>query len=752
MMQSFYPLKFPRSAWFLFFVFSLFFLYLPDYSGGIYFYLFLVGCVCFICLGSTSTNKILESGNQLLILCLFFFAGWIVISFLLHFAALKSLEPLSYITVKKHTAAWGIRTLEQTAQLYLFFPFLLLISLIFFQGSQNRSHYLWWLPVFFIPSLLFGLYQGIYLGLGSRISGFSFDQSAFGMLLFLLFPVMMMGLLSARRYWLKAIFFVLIGLLLWCLVLRSQRTALLGILLFLGLLPGLLIRVRSFVSFKQQFRVLAIVYGALLILLVALSLAVISAPKWDSPLLVQNLHRHYHSYKDAGITGFWESIKRGRTHLGGLGIAATIDAPLGGWGPGGFYRQINNLQFERGEKLRSVHNTANQYLQMSAELGIPGFLMNTFLHLFPLWMVFRIRQRPAMEYRLTTVVAWVTAAIMMLLYMTGPHTLAPDVNWVLTALLGYLAGTAVKFGYVPGKWCSRTIIFACLVLTPLFIYGTYQTSFGEKGYKALQQRDDLSIPRGYGYYYPYENWDGRKMIWTAKNALAVHQAASNILGIEMFVPHHTANAAEGVKVVLCANDKIIDDLHFFQGGYYHWYYYIPTERKSSIALHTQVSQTFNPKDLGLSKDGRDLGIALGPVQFLNLMPGKGLGFYEMEIYGGVLPQNWEEDKKLKFRWTRKQASIPLRNISVNDGVSFFVMAAHPDLSSRPVEVSIKADNRNIQTIRLSDGHWQKVFLSTEKLSGQSILSFEVDRTWNPKKEGMSGDGRDLGIAVSEFCF
>ena len=39
-------------------------------------------------------------------------------------------------------------------------------------------------------------------------------------------------------------------------------------------------------------------------------------------------------------------------------------------------------------------------------------------------------------------------------------------------------------------------------------------------------------------------------------------------------------------------------------------------------------------------------------------------------------------------------------------------------------------------------------LTHEQLRGKGYLTLVVDRTWNPRKMGISDDDRDLGVAVA----
>jgi hypothetical protein len=43
---------------------------------------------------------------------------------------------------------------------------------------------------------------------------------------------------------------------------------------------------------------------------------------------------------------------------------------------------------------------------------------------------------------------------------------------------------------------------------------------------------------------------------------------------------------------------------------------------------------------------------------------------------------------------------------------------------------------------------RKVLIEPAVLNNFKILTFQVNRTWNPKVAGVSEDGRDLGVAIA----
>ena len=81
-------------------------------------------------------------------------------------------------------------------------------------------------------------------------------------------------------------------------------------------------------------------------------------------------------------------------------------------------------------------------------------------------------------------------------------------------------------------------------------------------------------------------------------------------------------------------------------------------------------------------------------------------------------------------------------------------ADHPDMAGHAVVLKLYWNARPLLTLKIEDPRWKTVTLSRARHLGRKagILSFHVDRTWNPDESGVSSDARDLGVAVSEVSW
>jgi hypothetical protein len=394
-----------------------------------------------------------------------------------------------------------------------------------------------------------------------------------------------------------------------------------------------------------------------------------------------------------------------------------------------------------------LDNANNQYLQMGSELGIPGATLNIFFHLWPLWMVFKVRRRiHNFKERLAVGISFATICIFMVLYLTGPHVLNVDVLWIVVVNLAFLFVTALKHNYSPRPLNIKILLLCFGVLTIFFAFASFESSFGSKGYKALQNLEWWPYKGQFGYY-PYEEWGAEKMRWTARKSATRVKATSNIFGIRVAAHAHNSNDSEGLKFKIIINGQKWDEVHFFNGGFKPLYYYIPHIKNKEVEIRTEVSKTFNPYRMGMSKDNRELGVAVSPITFLKLMPTDGLGFYQWETWGRDHLPGWPQDIPINFRWTGRRATLNLRNKYIK-GCWIYLKCAHPDIKSNPVHLIIQADGNKIRELKFVDDLVRIVKLEANQLNGLNTLTIQVNRTWNPKLADISEDGRDLGVAVA----
>ena len=252
--------------------------------------------------------------------------------------------------------------------------------------------------------------------------------------------------------------------------------------------------------------------------------------------------------------------------------------------------------------------------------------------------------------------------------------------------------------------------------------------------------------------------------WTSGRAGLLRQAPEAVVTLPFYAPRPDLGAGD-VVLAIGANGILLDERRVDRGGWTQLLYYLPpvsgTEqlaplrtgvsswnelrpwhrrRPAPVWLEVAVSRTFIPRTLDGSADDRELGVGLGPLRWGDALPNQGIGFHA-----------WETDADvLRFRWTsRLWANQPVEIGGSEAAVR--IRANHPDLAASAVSVEIFWNDLLRQTTEIRDSQWQTVTFYTPDLGPEpGVLTFHVDRTWNPAEEGISADTRRLGIAVSEI--
>jgi hypothetical protein len=123
------------------------------------------------------------------------------------------------------------------------------------------------------------------------------------------------------------------------------------------------------------------------------------------------------------------------------------------------------------------------------------------------------------------------------------------------------------------------------------------------------------------------------------------------------------------------------------------------------------------------------------------------GFYQQE----------KTNDGIEFRWTREYGGT---TIKIQEPLMRIpLLAAHPDIQKKPVEVKIYLvedffkHKELLGALALTQGIWQTYeFDVSRKLGQEVILLVKVNRTWNPLKTLGTPDPRNLGVAMGKIEF
>jgi O-antigen ligase len=559
------------------------------------------------------------------LLSVLIYTGLLVISGAMHWGALAKLPPETSITVTQFDAAWGLEKLSFVVSRYLSLPFLLGMLMLLFQDRTRFYDALPVLPVLFIPSLLVGVYQGLfdidflnvpYFASRSQASGLGPHGNAFGISLFLLFPLCIIGIIRKNHPAVKVGMLILSGGILGGILLSGSRTAWLGITIFLLIFPWITAWSGQHISKRLRFLLCAC---PIMLGLLAGGLVIFGGSQ-DSFILAKRLNTSWVQIQQGGVR---ELLQRsGRIHYWTQAIRLIQESPVVGWGPGGYYRHLDNIRFQYGERQRQLDNALNLYLQISAELGLVGLGCHLPFHLIPLWMIVCARKRlHDRAERWTLGIVCATVCIMLFIFLFGVHLLSVNITWIYASLLACLWVTGLHYS-VQERVHPINIVWAGGLLI-LFLVETYTMTFGSHGYRTLQQAPWWPLQYERNCYAP-EQWGANTFRWCSQDAFLRIPITKEIpekitISIAVYHPDVATNPVivtyggkYGPTHQLLVNDSTLktfeievsqDDLYFYEE---------PRTRTGQLfeVVSFDVSRTWVPKEWKINEDPRELGVAI----------------------------------------------------------------------------------------------------------------------------------------------
>ncbi|RME57424.1 O-antigen ligase domain-containing protein, partial [Candidatus Parcubacteria bacterium] len=232
---------------------------------------------------------------------------------------------------------------------------------------------------------------------GGRVSGLATDLNAYPLMVPIAAGFALVGIRLERRWYAKASYMMFLFVLLVSVYFVGSRSLFGGIFVFACICPPLLAIVSRHWPIWRRWMV-----GASSIVFVGVGLLLLGyLHSLHGSQLPANrlLHKLEYSlswfFKD-GIAGvLYEGNPRGKLYEEAITLISR--SPLGGWGPGAFYREWPNVVFQQYGTIPThlLGSPHNHYLHMGVDLGLWGMAENLLLLLIPatlgVFLVFRSR-------------------------------------------------------------------------------------------------------------------------------------------------------------------------------------------------------------------------------------------------------------------------------------------------------------------------------------------------------------------------
>ncbi len=436
------------------------------------------------------------------------------------------------------------------------------------------------------------------------------------------------------------------------------------------------------------------------------------------------------------------------------------DYPITGSGIGTFFElfpayldpEDKTWMHKLRKRWKAKENAHNYYLQICADLGIPALIVFIGIIFYSFKAGLRTVKAKMGNKRIINGTLYGLSAYLITM-ITGHPLLLSNQQYLFWSII---AVVTISYNYYIKDsmfhWWELHSKLLLGFLSVVIIGGYVSNVFISHAF---------SFEHEYGVY-AYENWKEKKFRWTMRESRFYEFAQSDIIYFELVAFPHNIDK-KGLRYNIFVNDQLLEQAHILSPVVKKLYFYLPFIKGKKISIKTVVNKTFNPSRIGLSKDNRELGIAISEVIFLEEMPKDGVGFYKWESFKTGQILEWPMGVPTKYRWTGMRATLNLRNYSVGDlqtkdnieldkikekGLKIFMRCAHPDILKDPVIVKILNKGVLIREVMFEDNKWKNILISSNTLKESKTLTFQVSRTWNPKIFGISDDKRDLGVAAA----
>jgi len=474
-----------------------------------------------------------------------------------------------------------------------------------------------------IMAVGFGLYQHfIDLKFGNNIRSFGQglvsatfkDAISFGCFLALIIPVLLSIFLAF-----KGVIRILSGLAIisTALILPhvGSKSALIALVisLLLFVLYWLKINWRKF-NLASGRRVLSL--GAILVLTACMiTILLVSFPHSRTS---ERLRTVVNRYKKGDIE---KILGRRLTYRWKMAAYMIEDYPLTGIGTGAFIIESSNYSEIKSVRFRRAESAENYFLQVGSELGIIGL----FFSLWIFWEIFKQIKRSLGKYspddRWRYIQIGISCGTISIFLIILVHTFIGSYEikytfWLLVALIFCLSRSEKE----PGEKLHFSKGFKILSLVLIVVFGAVHLWNSTHSLSLKSRTEKLGLKQDFGLYQEEKTDDGREFRWTGSYGGQTIKIEKSVIEIPLLASHPNIekNPVE-VKIYLIKDffreKKLLDEIILTESIWKTYEYDIPEEVNQEVILLIKVSRTWNPLKITGAPDPRNLGVAVGKIQF-----------------------------------------------------------------------------------------------------------------------------------------
>jgi len=310
--------------------------------------------------------------------------------------------------------------------------------------------------------------------------------------------------------------------------------------------------------------------------------------------------------------------------------------PLTGVGIGSYIIEVSNYSKINQVPLES-ESAENYFLQVGSELGLVGFI----LILWIFWEILKQTRRSYLKIPYNDknkfILIGAIAGMISFLVNIQFHTYIGSYEikytfWLLVALifcLGNGEGGAKELENRPEKKSVEEVklrfsknfkIFGVILIA---VFGGIHLWNSTHSLSLKSRTEQFGLKQDFGFYQLEKTKEGREFRWTRGYGGMTIEIEKPVIEILLLASHPDIEKKPlRVKIYLIKNffkeKRLLDEVILIENSWKTYEYYIPREVNRQAILLFKVSRTWNPLKTFGTPDPRNLGIAVGEINFKTL--------------------------------------------------------------------------------------------------------------------------------------
>lgn len=312
-----------------------------------------------------------------------------------------------------------------------------------------------------------------------------------------------------------------------------------------------------------------------------------------------------------------------------MGVFMIKDYPLTGVGMGGYIVEVSNYSEMYKTPIRISESAENYFLQIGSEFGLIGI----FLVLWIFWEIVKQMRRNYLKFptndRNKFILIGAIAGVVSFFVNIQFHTYIGSYEikytfWLLVALVFYL-GRGEKEEEEKVVFSKN---FKILSLVLIILFGGVHLWNSTHSLSLKSRTEQFGLKQNFGFYKIEKNDEGREFRWTRGYGGVTIKIDRPVMEIPLLASHPDIRKKPvKVKIYLIKDffkqKKLLDEIILTESVWKTYEYHIPEEVNQEVILLFKVSRTWNPLKVLGTPDPRNLGVAIGKIQFKENMGKEG---------------------------------------------------------------------------------------------------------------------------------